>query len=89
MRQLYEVQNMLSGDGELPKEIVVTQWAWLGGQPMPSQALKVGDTVKLLLHEMETHRGLSALFVRDTLSSGFDAKQFFDAGEWDQPIAKQ
>jgi hypothetical protein len=89
VRQLFDVQKVVEGDGALPKEIVVTQWAWLGGQAMPSQALKVGDVVKLTLHEMETHRGLSSLMVRDTLGSEFDAKQFFDAGEWDEPIEKQ
>lgn len=89
VRQLYEVKDVLGGSGELPKEVVVTQWAWLGGQIMPAQALKVGDVVKLTLHEMEVHRELASLFVKDTLGSGFDAKQCYDAGEWDEPLPKQ
>jgi hypothetical protein len=27
--------------------------------------------------------------VKDNLSSGFDAKQLYDAGEWDEPLPKQ
>lgn len=88
VRQLYEVKEVLGGPGPVPKEIVVNQWVWLGGHAMPAQSLKNGDTVKLTLHEIEAHHELRALFTKDSLSGGFDAKQYYDASEWDEPLEK-
>jgi hypothetical protein len=71
------------------KQIVVTHWAWLDGQAMPAQDLKVGDVVDLMLQPKEVHTEISSLFVRDDLGSGFDAEQYFDIGDWSRPIKKR
>ncbi len=89
MRHLYEiVEAPTAGQKTEPKQIVVTHWAWLDGQAMPAQELKVGDVVELLLQPKEVHTEIGALFVRDDLSTGFEAEQFFDIGDWSRPIKK-
>jgi len=90
MRHLYEtVETSTSGQKVEPKQIVVTHWAWLDGQAMPAQDLKVGDVVDLMLQPKEVHTEISSLFVRDDLGSGFDAEQYFDIGDWSRPIKKR
>jgi hypothetical protein len=89
VRRLFELEKNLSGDGTLPKRIAVTQWAWLGGVAMPTQSLKVGDQVRLTLHESESHPELKQLVVKDDLIEGLAARQFHDASEWDEPVRKE
>ena len=88
IRRLFEVKRNLSGDGLLPPRIVVTQWVWLGGRPMPAQDLKVGDMVILTLEEPQAHPELHSLYVKDQLTEDFDALQLIDVSELDEPVMR-
>lgn len=89
VRHLYEVTSVEEGGEALGvqpgEQITVSHWCWMGAVPLPSQQLQAGQEVKLRLHPPEEHPELASLFVKDTLSTGFDAPAFHDAGEWDVP----
>ncbi|WP_156345128.1 hypothetical protein [Verrucomicrobium spinosum] len=78
---------MVEGVGDLGvkpgDQIVVSHWSWMGAHPLPAQKLQLGQTLKLRLQRPEDHPELDSLFVKDGLSSGFDAPTFHDVAEWD------
>ena len=83
VRQIYDVEKIERGSDPLPGQIAVTQWYWMGGQPMPAQSLKAGDTVLLKLHQSENHQEIGQLFTKDDLITGMTAPRFHDASDWD------
>lgn len=87
---LYEVTELVEGAGDLGvkvgDQIVVSQWSWMGAQPLPAQKLQLGQTLKLRLQRPEDHPELGSLFVKEGLSSGFDAPTFHDVGDWDAAL---
>jgi len=86
VRHLYEEVVPFDKPSTAARRIIVTQWAWMDGQAMPAQKLKVGDVVNLLLEGLESHGELDSLLVKDSLDAGFDIDRAYDASDWDQPL---
>jgi hypothetical protein len=85
-RHLYEVLEIKKGGPLSGKQIAVSHWSWLGGTPLASQGLKLGDVVELTLNREEDHPELKSLFVKDGLTKGLTAERFHDAADWDAGI---
>ena len=80
VKHRWEIIGIEQG-GDFPhKEIVCAQWGWLGGEVMTAQGYKAGDEAVLTLHRLDDHPEVKSLVVKDDLTGGFDADQFFDAG---------
>jgi hypothetical protein len=88
VRHLYEVIETREGPSLNGQQISVSQWSWLGAQPLPSQSLKAGDTVVLTLHREKDHPELQSLYAKDTLINALTADTYHDAGGWDKAVEK-
>lgn len=89
VRHRWEVLAAESGAPIDAKEIVVTHWAWMGGQRMDSHDLKPGVEAELLLESYEDQTQVHQLVTRDDLTDGFDAPQFLDVGWSREPALRQ
>ena len=78
----YEVLSLEGGSKSAfdHKEIIVSQWCWLDGEPMPAQKLKPGDEVMLRLQRAERNPQIKGLVNRDDVDGELEEAQFFDAG---------
>lgn len=83
VRNLYDVVE--GGQTLEPRRVVITHWALMDGHAMPAASLKPGDVIEIPVEQVESHPELDSLFVRDTLSVGFEEDHYYDATAWDAP----
>jgi hypothetical protein len=86
VRHLYEEVSDEGKPAQPARRIAITHWAWLDGQPMPAQKLRVGEVVNLPLQGLEEHSELATLFVKDTLDPILEAEEAYDATDWNEDI---